>query len=1088
MIRTIKALFSIGIFLFISALLIFHPSQATARLTPINHRVVDAEYSKSLDRIITVSATPNNQLHVYDPETGEDAAVDLPKAPTCVSVSPDGTHAAVGHDGLVSFVDLKAPTLVQTYPASADVFDVVLAGNGYAYAFPRTDQWEHIRCINLQTGQETLSTGNSIFAESKAQLHPDGNSIYVVENKPYPYHTEKYSITAGTASFLYYSYSIDGFSLRGDHWISEDGLRIFTKGGKILTSSADEKRDIQYMGSIYGISNIVHLAHHTQAEKVVAIPSGSHKDEEVWILEDDFLQPNARVKLPRFPSSGPFAHGQYVFFNSAGSKYYVIVQAATGAGLSLDFGVADYQLTRSIIRYSIQTSTGGGGAISPAGDISVNKYGSQVFAILPNRGYEVADVQVDGISVGKKSSYSFDSVRQNHTISASFVPSTTGENPLQMLSHQVIDAEYSRHLNRIVSVSSIPLKQLHIFNPVSGDQLTVDLPLDPHSVSIAPDGKHAAVGHDGWISYIDLIIPELVKTYPVSTYPADIVLAGNGYVYAFPGGYRKISCINLETGEEILSGVLYGGRNAKLHPGGKSIYSSQGLSPSDVLKYGITKGTADFLYDSPYHGDYPVGDDLWISEDGSHIFTQGGTILRSSEAKSEDMTFNGAFSGVTSIEGVDHSLKAGRIVAIPRTPNAEDGQVRLWDDQIISPVGKFMTPRFSINGNSVASKGRFVFFNRAGDSYFVLVQAALNSGLPIDWAVVRYPTDASLHPHTISAAAGPGGSISPAGKVSVPYAADQEFVFTPDPGFRITGVTVDGVSIGKQPSYTFELVLKSHRISVAFAPIPIDFFGMQVGNTFETTVKSDGSTGQITSTVTQKDTTTFSQPTFVVEKTSGNASQKEWYQVTSTQVGIRGVQSSEGTITYSKPLILARSKLVEGDRWVSEANASAGGGKGAVKLEVSVGKNAVTRTPAGFFSYWPLTYKYTVSGPGGTVVQEWVEWFSPYIGAVKSRDSKGAVAQLGSFRVAGGEVKTPPLIITGITPASGTPGSLITIDGYNFGAFANRKSVSIGGKKVTGISSWENRRIICTVPPDATSGPVKVSAGFWAKSAKFNID
>jgi ABC-type transporter MlaC component len=47
---------------------------------------------------------------------------------------------------------------------------------------------------------------------------------------------------------------------------------------------------------------------------------------------------------------------------------------------------------------------------------------SQAFTITPNRGYRIADVKVDGVSIGSTSSYLFGNVMSNHTIDASFVP------------------------------------------------------------------------------------------------------------------------------------------------------------------------------------------------------------------------------------------------------------------------------------------------------------------------------------------------------------------------------------------------------------------------------------------------------------------------------------------------------------------------------------------------------------------------------------------------------------------------------------------------------------------------------------------
>ena len=77
------------------------PVPISLTIPMIRFRVIDAEYSKQLDRIVMVSSEPN-QLHIYDPVTAEDMAVDLPLTPAAVSVSPDGRYAAVGHDAWIS--------------------------------------------------------------------------------------------------------------------------------------------------------------------------------------------------------------------------------------------------------------------------------------------------------------------------------------------------------------------------------------------------------------------------------------------------------------------------------------------------------------------------------------------------------------------------------------------------------------------------------------------------------------------------------------------------------------------------------------------------------------------------------------------------------------------------------------------------------------------------------------------------------------------------------------------------------------------------------------------------------------------------
>ena len=70
--------------------------------------------------------------------------------------------------------------------------------------------------------------------------------------------------------------------------------------------------------------------------------------------------------------------------------------------------------------------------------------------------------------------------------------------------------------------------------------------------------------------------------------------------------------------------------------------------------------------------------------------------------------------------------------------------------------------------------------------------------------------------YTIKATAGTGGSISPSGNVSVREGRDRTFTITPDKGYAVANVKIDGKSIGAVKSYTFENVRRNHAIEVIF--------------------------------------------------------------------------------------------------------------------------------------------------------------------------------------------------------------------------------------------------------------------------------
>src|SRR5205085_3948028 len=69
---------------------------------------------------------------------------------------------------------------------------------------------------------------------------------------------------------------------------------------------------------------------------------------------------------------------------------------------------------------TITASPGAGGSISPSGSVTVNCGAAQTFSIAADPCYSIADVLVDGSSVGAVSSYTFTNVTAGHTIAASF--------------------------------------------------------------------------------------------------------------------------------------------------------------------------------------------------------------------------------------------------------------------------------------------------------------------------------------------------------------------------------------------------------------------------------------------------------------------------------------------------------------------------------------------------------------------------------------------------------------------------------------------------------------------------------------------
>lgn len=210
--------------------------------------VIDAEYSKVLNTLVYVAS--DLTLNIYHPDAKTVDVVPLSYYPNCVSVSSDGTKAVVGHDAHVSCVDLQTKTVIATNDISCDALDIVLGDNGWAYVFPRLDQWCFIHCINMTASNqiEELHTGHMIRSGTHARIHPSGKYIYGAQAALSTETIQKYGIENDTAEFLYEK--TGQYSIRNNLWITENGDRIITKGGSVLLLSETQDQDIVYFGKL----------------------------------------------------------------------------------------------------------------------------------------------------------------------------------------------------------------------------------------------------------------------------------------------------------------------------------------------------------------------------------------------------------------------------------------------------------------------------------------------------------------------------------------------------------------------------------------------------------------------------------------------------------------------------------------------------------------------------------------------------------------------------------------------------------------------------------------------------------------------
>lgn len=153
----------------------------------------------------------------------------------------------------------------------------------------------------------------------------------------------------------------------------------------------------------------------------------------------------------------------------------------------------------------------------------------------------------------------------------------------------------------------------------------------------------------------------------------------------------------------------------------------------------------------------------------------------------------------TRITSGGKTLDDAKLTTVGSTLSPAEGMLEWIDDAgNVLPgdtkveAGKNYKWRFTpTDGNYAPLTGEIRLFNRSGNGNYTY--------------------------YYIEATAGKNGSVSPAGHVSVRKDMDMPFTITPDEGYTVVKVLVDGKDVGAVTSYTFEKVTKAHTIEAVFA-------------------------------------------------------------------------------------------------------------------------------------------------------------------------------------------------------------------------------------------------------------------------------
>ena len=236
--------------------------------------------------------------------------------------------------------------------------------------------------------------------------------------------------------------------------------------------------------------------------------------------------------------------------------------------------------------------------------------------------------------------------------------------------------------------------------------------------------------------------------------------------------------------------------------------------------------------------------------------------------------------------------------------------VNIDTDHTISATFALMSYNITVNagsnGNITPGTGNFVYgstptFTITPNEGYVISDVTVDGNsigavdtytfLPLTSGHTIAATFAAAQ-FTITASAGNGGTISPAGASAVAYNGDKTYTITANNGYHVSNVFVDGASVGALNSYTFTGVTANHTIYAAFE-----------ANEYTVTVNQPAN-GSITPGTT---TVLFgATPSFVITPNIG-------YNVTAITVNGTNVISSasnvNGVYTYTFPAISSNQTI-----------------------------------------------------------------------------------------------------------------------------------------------------------------------------------
>lgn len=461
------------------------------------------------------------------------------------------------------------------------------------------------------------------------------------------------------------------------------------------------------------------------------------------------------------------------------------------------------------VEYPITATAGANGVISPAGNVMVEHGTNQVFNITPNTGFAIDQVLIDGVNnpdAVNNGSYTFVNVTAPHTIEATFKVA-------EYTIYAVAGVGGSISPSGVIGVSYGDTRTFSIFPSmgynivavlIDGEQndeamqnklYTFENITDDHTISVS----FQLYGHP-----ITATAGEGGTIHPEGM---TIVNHGQSQFYSFtpnPGYKVSQALIDGVNNQEAVNNGMYTFSNVtaahtihanfelKSYTITASATKGGAISPAGATQ--VTHGgsqTYTFAADANYTLAQVLVDgvnDAAAVAAGSYTFnnvTAAHGIQAVFAAKTYEITATAGEGGRISPEG---------------TATVAHGGEKTYK---IIPNGGFKISKVLIDGENNAAaveSGSYTFEN-----------IAANHVIEAEFTSITFTITANVD--------GANGDISPKGDVEVAYGETPVFTFTPNAGYKVAAVLVDGESkpaAAYMGSYSFAPIVDNHTITVSF--------------------------------------------------------------------------------------------------------------------------------------------------------------------------------------------------------------------------------------------------------------------------------